>query len=380
MVLSFLEVYLPIWDGYIAVDTILGILSYIPKQDFQGMPILQQALQQQLTDLAVYQTYFAYAERALTSQGPETLGKLLSFYSGLLQHWSQQHMQKVAPPTGSDIQETALPTSSDIQGVALPTGSAWSPTDRLDLENLTTHVFTLSTSLLLSLSTPADSPLTSSIITFYESISLRAASGTGPIILPPRHLSYLLAQGSSLANLSRICGLYANFKAAFDAHAKRARIADYFRAEVTNGFNDCLRHLHNLLWGSQKLPLARTSFALFLDPALQDPLSAYLESIDLGYAPKDAFGLTHNALLASPAGAAWREFENQKIITERLDKRTVALHKGPVTLQSLDVLKSQGGVDVALMEYKKYVLQWLAGRGCDGPRRLMYATNAKLRQ
>lgn len=310
----------------------------------------------------MHQLYISRVERALATQGPEPLAKLLHCYSDLLQHWTQQH----------------------IDQASLPTGSAWSPTDRADLEALTTHVSHLSTSLLLSLpadaSASASTPLTSSIISFYESISLRAASGTGPIILPPPHLSYLLAQGSSLTALSRICGLYANFKAAFDAHAQTARIADYFSASVTNGFNDCLRHLHNLLWGSQKQQLARGSFALFLNPALQGPLSSYLESIDLGFAPNQGFGLTHNALLASAAAAAWREFEGEKIVAQRLDGRSVPLHQGPVKLQSLEVLKSQGGVDVALMEYKKRVLQWLAERGCDGLSRLMYATNAKLRK
>ena len=58
--------------------------------------------------------------------------------------------------------------------------------------------------------------------------------------------------------------------------------------------------------------------------------------------------------------------EQGESITER--------HAGPVTQRSLALLGQNGGVKVNWSDYRLDVLQWLADRGVDGVRDLMFRT------
>ena len=47
---------------------------------------------------------------------------------------------------------------------------------------------------------------------------------------------------------------------------------------------------------------------------------------------------------------------------------------------SLEALEKDRGVSVSYLEYRRYVLQWLADRGCAGIRDLLFATHLKLKK
>ncbi|KAH7392890.1 Mis6-domain-containing protein [Pyrenochaeta sp. MPI-SDFR-AT-0127] len=337
-VIDFLKEYLPTWNGQDGLDTLLGLVSYIEIESFDK----------------VYSNYLAIIERALASRGNSVQAQLIDLYTSLLQH-----------------QITAAP-SMTTQRVAL---------HHRALQDLVAHASALSTSLLLSSRLGTESSLTSSILHFYELLSTSTKPHIIPIILPPMHLVYILAQNASSATLSRICGIIGSYKVAFDQHPKPVK--DYYPASITDLLNFCLRDLYNLFWIARALSaIEQKSIGLYCDPSLRSTLSDYLSSQDREYAIGTAFGLSHNNSLASLSAAAWRAMEEQEIERRGYDKDSIQYHQGPVSQRSLDVLKRKGGVNLQWdgeNGYKVAVLNWLAERGLVGMRGFMFATVTDLK-
>lgn len=202
-----------------------------------------------------------------------------------------------------------------------------------------------------------------------------------PIVLPPMHLVYLLAQSPSTTTLSRVCGIIGAYKVAFDQHPKPVK--DYYPASVTDSLNFCLRDLYNLLWVSRALNVVeQKSVGLYCDPSLRSSLKDYLSGLDREYAIGSAFGLSNNAWLASTSAAAWRAMEEREIEREGYDRTGIRYHQGPVSQRSLEVLKRNGGIGVdwdGAMGYKVFVMNWLAERGLGGIRQFMFATVTDLK-
>lgn len=197
-----------------------------------------------------------------------------------------------------------------------------------------------------------------------------------PIILPPLHTSYLLAQTASASDLSRIFGICANYKETFDKLSKPS--ASIYPPNIAM-FNAWIRDLYNFLWGTKALQSVENSPAFFCSPALRAALNNHLASGDNHLNIGLAFGLSHNPRLASLSATAWSALAEQEAERQGLDHGAIAEHNGPVTIQSLDALHKNTGVKIDLFEYKKFVLQWLGERGLDGLQKMMYATHTKLR-
>jgi centromere protein I len=335
-VLAFLEIYLPLWGGQNHIDAVLGLLAYVPFEKFDN----------------AYASLFFPAERALASQGMSACETMVGFYTGLL----QRRVCALAPKNSN------ITTS-----------------DRQSLYDLTTHIATISSSLLLSMPPQSGQTLVSSILAFYETLSTSSKPHVVPIILPQMRLVYLLAQDASLTTLSRVCGVIGNYKLAFDKHPKPVK--NYYPASVTDALNYCLRDIHNLIWVSRGLLTAEKALGVHCDPALRATLNDYLSSLDHEYAIGTALGLSNNAWLASLSAAAWRATEDSQIEKEGFDRNTIRYHQGPVSERSLEVLKTKGGVSVnwgGLQGYKVVVLNWLAERGLGGLWELMFATVKEL--
>lgn len=337
-VTAFLREYLPIWDGRQDLTTILGLVSYIHVEVFDD----------------AYTTYLSLIERALATQGITAYTELVDFYIAFLQH------------------QIALTSSAPAEQRV---------TGQEVLEDMMEHVSTLFTSALLSIPTGSNMDLTSSILSFYELLSTSSKPHVIPIHLPPMHLIYLLAQDTSPATLSRICGIIGSYKSAFDAHPKPVKT--YYPAEVTDAFNYCLRDMYNLVWVSRGLVAQKDkSRGLYCDQILRSTLNDYLRTVNRGYNIADAFTLSYNAWLVSLSAAVWHAVEKREVEKAGEGKIT-RYHTGPVSGKSLDVLNSRGGVSVdwdGADGYKVMVLQWLTERGLGGIRELMFATVTNLRR
>ncbi|KAF2463628.1 Mis6-domain-containing protein [Lindgomyces ingoldianus] len=337
---TFLKAYLMVWDGVKDVDAIFGLLSYIQLQPFDD----------------AYNTFLGPAENAFVVQSPEAYCKLLSFYTNLLRHW----MAEATPQPSDPIQ--------------LATGSP----DQQALEELVAHVSKMSSSLLLSIPTASNAPLISSILSFYEILSFSSHPRVVPILLPSLQLAYFLAQSHALATVSRTYGIYANYKTAFDKHPKP--IQSYYLVSVTNSFNMVLRDIYNSLWGSKALLAVESKSHGFLCmPPLRASFQIYLGDLDHEYAVGLAFGLSHNASLASLSAAAWRSLEEAEIDDKGYDRDYVTWHTGPVSQRKVEVLSKNGGVSVSWDQYRIHVLKWMADRGCSGFKDLLSATVSNIK-
>ncbi|PSN68151.1 Mis6-domain-containing protein [Corynespora cassiicola Philippines] len=339
VVLEFLKHYLLVWDGTANVDTILGLVSYIPIQPFRDANAI----------------YLTHLETAL-SRSPASLGKLINFYTDLLRQWMN----------------CTVPKPSERAQMALSTP------EKQALHDLVLHVSEVSTSLLLSLPPAAGASMVSSVLSFYELLASSSKPFGVPIILPPMHLVSFLVLEPSTTTVSRICGIIGKFKTAFDQHPKP--VSAYYPRDVTDAFNWCLRDVYNLFWISRALlAVPDKSFGLYCKPALRDSLTSYLGGIDREYAVATAFGLSTNSWLASLAAATWRSMEEEEVEQQGYDRSAINWHKGPVSQRSLDVLRRTGGVDVQWDTYKVNVLFWLEARGCAGVKDLMFATATELK-
>ncbi|KAI8943575.1 hypothetical protein NX059_001571 [Plenodomus lindquistii] len=343
IVLAFLGGYIPIWNGADNVDTVLGLLAFLPITSFGD----------------AYNAYIAPAEQSLSSHGIAAYTKMIDFYTSVLQHQVSQ----------ASSQQTR--SNNTIKQV---------------VKDLTTHVATLSTSVLLSTPHRLRSALTSSVLSFYELLSSSSQSQSNaqpmiPITLPPTHLIYLLAEDTSLTTLSRICGILGAYKNAFDAHPKP--ISRYYPEEVTSTFNTCLRDMYNILWVSKGLFAAEgKSVGLYCAPELRSQLHEYLRSIDRSYTIETAFGLSYNAWTSSVSAVVWRALESSRIERQGLDASHIKRDIGPITKVTLDRLKEAGGVSVEWDGpdgYKVHVLRYLDERGLGGMKDLMFAIATNLR-
>lgn len=328
------------------VDSILGLLSYLPIRPFQN----------------AYATFLQPAERALIAahHSPETYELLLCFYTTLFRHWAVKASPQPPRP-----------------------GSALAFPNQLALSDLAAHVHQMSVSLLLS-PPPLGATLTSTILTFYEVLSTSSVPHRVPIVLPPTNLIYLLILAPSTTALSRMAGIIAAYKNAFNKHP--TPIKEYYHQDTVTSINCSIRDLYNLIWISRALSVAKDedgrdkAAGMYCHPSLRDGLNTYLSEIDREYAIQTSFGISNNAWLASLSAFAFRSQEEREIAMKRYDRRSINWHRGPVSQRSLDVLRHNGGVDVDWESYRVEVLKWLEGRGCAGLKEFLFASSDALRK
>ncbi|KAF2268975.1 Mis6-domain-containing protein [Lojkania enalia] len=341
VVSTFLQAYLPIWDGINDLDMILGLLSYVPLQPFED----------------VYATYLGPVERAVAIRNINSCAKLIVFYAEMLRHWAML----VTPQSSASVQP------------------ALNSNDQQNLGKLIDHVAKLAESILLS-SAPQDCfPVESATLLFYEILSSSSKPRMVPIVIPPLHLTYMLAQSPSATTLSRLCGVFKDYKVAFEKHPRP--LSAFYPASTTNVFNQCVKDIYNSIWVAKALVADKNKnmAGLYCAPPLREALGTYLQSVDGEYAISKAFLPSYNPLFASLAAAAWRTLEDTEIKEKGYDRDMVLWHKGPVSQLSLDVLGKRGGVVIGWDMYKLRVLAWLAARGCGGIRDLMFVTAKELK-
>ncbi|KAJ4345044.1 hypothetical protein N0V95_005986 [Ascochyta clinopodiicola] len=338
----FLKEFLSTWNGHDHAEIVLALLAYTPGNSFEEL----------------YSEYFLVVEQRLSRISLSSYILLVGFYTTLLQH-----------------RVSALAHQQPIHHQP-----ALSSPEQQFVRDLVAHFATFSTSLVLSLPPDAGAELTSSILSCWELLSTSSKPHVIPIILPPMRLVYHLLQSPSADVVSRICGIVGNYKQAFDEHPRPVK--HYYPSEVTDGLNWCLRDIYNLFWVARGLVVAdQKSLGMYCNPVLRASLNKYLSGLDRDYAIGHAFGLSSNAWLASMSSAAWRALEEQEVDREGYDRGGIRWHIGPVSQQSLAILKN-GGVNVdweGANGYKVFVLNWLAGRGLGGLRELMFATVTDLR-
>ncbi|KAL1648757.1 hypothetical protein SLS58_001936 [Diplodia intermedia] len=381
---DFLKSYLPFWDGRTYSGSILGLLAYVPMQEFHGFKT----------------SYLSPAEAAIVASGTtDAYDRLLAFYTALVQNWN--HAANTSRPDPRDAAEDLVASSN--------------------FAALTTHI---SNTILSLLSSQQYTPLSTAtaILTYYTTLST-LSSGLTPLTIPSAPTLYNLLFHPSLATISHLCALLATYKRAFETdlqdHAAAAS-ANLPRA-VTNAFNGYLMDVANLLWRSRALTSTDpNAMGCLCAPAVAAALHAYVSTLPPVLIPTAAattttttttatpapgtgpdytlpshFGLPHNALTAPLALAAFRDLEDahhNKTNNNNNNENAAPRHPpGPVTQRTLHRLARAGnnnnnngnngngnggggGIELSWKAYRVRVLEWLAERGVRGLRDFMFVT------
>lgn len=194
------------------------------------------------------------------------------------------------------------------------------------------------------------------------------------ITIPPPLLVYILYFSPSLAVVSRLCGILAAYKRAWEAvmSPSVARQLTRREREQVNVFNGFLMDFCNCLWRGRSFSTTDLNAqGCRIPQSVQPVLEKYLRSADSDLSLGMVFGLSHSPILCLQSISYVRELEDADI-----DVR--ARHAGPVTQASLSQLANRGGLRLPWPEYRSGVLAYLESRGFPGIPELMYNTMKNL--
>ncbi|KAK4104940.1 Mis6-domain-containing protein [Parathielavia hyrcaniae] len=331
LLLTFFAQFLGVWDGSSKRDIVLETLSYAPVVRFQELYQILQVL-----------------EHSMLDNTPSSQLSLLGFYTLLLRRWT--------------ITMEAAESLDALTAATVP--------------NLIGYVNQLT--LTLTQTSPAVGT-SLAILDFYEAAATLYSKPKliehTDITIPPPLLVYLLYFNPSLAVVSRLCGVLATYKRAWEAVMSPAVSRGLARCErdQINAFNGFLMDLCNCLWRGRAFSAAdpNAQGCRIAQPA-QAALGSYLSAADRDLSLAAAFGLSHSPLLCLQSISLVRELEGAEAGAIR------TRHAGPVTEASLGQLANRGGVVLSWQEYRSGVLEYLEGKGLPGIPDLMYNTMKKL--
>ncbi|KAH6840854.1 Mis6-domain-containing protein [Chaetomium sp. MPI-CAGE-AT-0009] len=327
VLLTFFVQFLSTWNGVDKRDIVLESLSFAPLMEFEGLYKILRAL-----------------EQAMLDNSPAAQVSLLKFHTLLLQRWTVT------------LEATERPASLPVAAVP----------------RLIIHVNELA--LTITQTSPAvDTYL--HILDFYEAAgTLYSKAKLLPyidIVNPPPLLVYLLYFSPSLAVVSRLCGILATYKRAWEvvmSPAVKRPVTDLEQRQI-RVFNGFLMDICNCLWRGRAFS---TTDANAQGCRIQEPvkaaLGAYMRAVDSDLSLEVAFGLSHSPLLCLLSASYVRQLEEDEM--EDLHAR----HAGPVTQRSLGRLAKRGGLDLSWQDYRVGVLSYLETKGFPGIAELIRST------
>ncbi|GAB1315001.1 Mis6-domain-containing protein [Madurella fahalii] len=330
LLLMFFGEFLRLWDGSDKRDMVLETLSFAPLTDFQGFRPTLQLLENSMLD------------GTAASQA-----SLLKFYTLLVRRWT--------------ITMKAADRLDFLPVASLP--------------DLVEHVNKLT--LTLTQTSPTVGAYLD-ILDFYEST---AAIYSEPkllqhidITIPPPLLVYRLYFSPSLTVVSRLSGILATYKRAWEAVMSPSVTRQLTRREreQINVFNGFLMDLCNCLWRGRAFSTTDLNAqGCRIPQSVQPALETYLRAADSDLSLGTIFGLSHSPILCLQSISYVRGLEDADI-----DVRT--RHAGPVTQASLGHLAHRGGLRLPWQEYRSGVLAYLESKGFPGIPELMYNTMKNL--
>ena len=215
------------------------------------------------------------------------------------------------------------------------------------------------------------------VLEFYEAtaslISRPALRSTVRITIPPTELIYTLQFTDSLSTTSRLCGILALYKKAFEIAMSpkpvEALYQQSYSKEYVNHFNGFLMDVCNCLWRSRAFNNSDpNALACLVGPAVAQSLSKYVASLDSSMSLATLFTFSFSPVFCLLAISYVRELED--MAEDEIDLR----HPGPPTSKSLLQLEKDGGLRLSWPDYKLGVLQYMENKGVNGVGELMYNT------
>lgn len=328
---------------------VLETLSFVPLMDFNGRIFPLDFQTGVANKPAEFHKILVLLEASMLDNTTSSQLSLLKFYTLLLRRWT------IAMEAAEDLK--TLPVASVPQ--------------------LIDHVNKLT--LTLTQTSPTMGTYLG-ILDFYES---SAAIYSKPrllqhieIIIPPPMLVYMLYFSPLLAVMSRLCGILATYKRAWEAamftSSPVARQLSRREREQVVVFNGFLMDLCNCLWRGRAFSTTDTSAqGCRIPESIKPALDSHLHAADSELSLATVFGLSHSPLLCLQSISYIRELEDA-------DVEVSYRHAGPVTQASVGVLALRGGVKLSWQEYRVGVLGYLEAKGFSGIPELMYSTMKNL--
>jgi centromere protein I len=196
------------------------------------------------------------------------------------------------------------------------------------------------------------------------------------ITTPPAILVYTLLFTSSLCSLSRLCGILALYKRAFEAamvgrSSSAATAVEPYPRDYVNHFNGFLMDVCNCIWRSRAFTSADpNALGCLIPPSLVGALTTYVSSLDTQLSLTTLFSLSFSPTVCGVSNSYLRELEDKAEDEDDITKR----HAGPVTQQSLKTVGLNGGLKLQWADYRLGVLMWMEDRNVKGIGELMYNT------
>ncbi|OAX80697.1 hypothetical protein ACJ72_04961 [Emergomyces africanus] len=357
---KFLRNYLLSWNGHDSRTAILGLLEYLPIQDYDTLR----------------RDYFTPLENAILSDQLESKVLILQYYSSLIQHW------------GAVIRAT--PSMSPVP--PLP-----QVIDRAELLALTV--------LESPQSLERDEKIqkrsgTLAVLQFYADLAglfnHAPTNGNIRITVPQPQIIYSLAFTPTLFHISTLCAILAGYKYSFETSLTSSTLQDNglpersYPTEIVSQFNGYVMDVCNLLWRNRGLNSEDPNALGCLVPAtVVNELSKYM--LELSERPDHdsdgekhmyqlsaVFSLSQNVALCRISSACFSGIE--QALAETQGKSLSVRLSRPVTQKALAALDKEGGVRINWQEYRLKMLEWLDEMGAEGVGNLMRSTMKALRK
>ncbi|KAL4939563.1 hypothetical protein BDV06DRAFT_214174 [Aspergillus oleicola] len=358
--LLFLEDYLPQWNGRNNRQLILGLLEYIPIEDYGS---LRNAILDPLEA--------AFLEDTVSSKAI-----LLDFYSTLIRQWgvklrTEPFTIEASQPMSRLISHAELLASSILESP---------PEDPSDVDIDAEY-----------------RPSIPSVLEFYLTLadlfSYAHINGNIRITVPLAPTVYSLVFHPVASVISIMNTILSNYKASFEESMVSETLQAHtptdplYSQQLVGLFNGYIMDICNLVWRNRALNSEDpNAVGCLIPPETITALTQYLRDVNersrkrnrenaFSYTLASVFSLSHHAALCNMSASCFADIEREYDVREDQPR----LRK-PVTQKALSALEKDGGVQMTWQDFRVRMLDWMDSTGGNGVSNLMRTTMKALRK
>ncbi|KAI9375871.1 Mis6-domain-containing protein [Aspergillus egyptiacus] len=356
--LSFLKLYIPVWNGIDSREQLLGLLEYLP---IDGYDTLRNSI---LVPL----------EAAILDDTASSKAILLDFYSALIRQWgvrlrSQPFTSEQSQPCSHLIRHAELLALSILESPVEPPSSSDGDYRPSMLSVVDLH-FTLA-----------------------ELFSHAHLNGNIRITVPLAPTVYSLIFTPMDFVISSMNSILSSYKSSFEASMTSEALQpengtdSLYPQQLVGQFNGYIMDYCNLVWRNRALNAEDpNALGCLIPPATITALTQYIRETNekarrrnrdaaFSYTLASIFSLSHHAALCNMSASCFADIERENSIGEGQPQ----LRK-PVTQKALSALEKEGGVQMTWQDYRVRMLDWLDATGSVGIGNLMRTTMKALRK
>ncbi|PYI10766.1 Mis6 domain protein [Aspergillus sclerotiicarbonarius CBS 121057] len=356
---SFLKKFLISWNGEDSKEQILGLLEYLPVQDFDTL----------LKDFLIP------LERATLNAALSSRTSLLDFYSSLIRQWGIQLRTpplalEESKPLGRLIAHAELLALSTLECITIMQQPLGDRSERYK---------------------PATLSITEFYCTLAELFSHASMNGSIRLTVPLAPTVYTLAFTPINSVISIMSSVLASYKSSFESSLTSQVLQvpssqdSLYPTELVGQFNGYIMDVCNLLWRNRGLNSEDpNALGCLIPPATIGALTRYIRESNekerkretaFSYTISSIFSLSHHVALCNMSAACFSDIEDENNIGDDRPKL-----KKPVTQKALSALEKEGGMKMTWQEYRVRMLDWLDAIGAVGIGNLMRSTMKALRK